>query len=97
MELRAFCLLHISCQLFCILWLLRSFAAWLGKRTPAGVLPGFLADKDPLLQRVLPEQAQFTRTFWMSMPPELRQVPGIQVVWRFLQATVQEQQAVLMC
>ena len=62
-----------------------------------GVLPGFLADKDPLLQRVLPEQAQFTRTFWMSMPPELRSVPGIQVVWRFLQATMQEQQTLLMC
>ncbi len=62
-----------------------------------GVLPAFLADKDPLLQRVLPEQARFTRTFWMSMPPELRSSARVQVVWRFVQATVQEQQASLMC
>ncbi len=74
-------------------------AQYTAVRTGAGlgVLPGFLADKDPLLQRVLPEQAQFTRTFWMSMPPELRSLPGIQLVWRYLQSTVQEQQALLMC
>ncbi|MGE8321219.1 MAG: LysR family transcriptional regulator [Comamonas sp.] len=56
-----------------------------------GVLPAFLADKDPLLQRVLPEQARFTRTFWMSMPPELRSATRVQTVWRFIQAVVQEQ------
>ena len=74
-------------------------AQYTAVRTGAGlgVLPGFLADKDPTLQRVLPEQAQFTRTFWMSMPPELRSLPGIQLVWRYLQSTVQEQQALLMC
>ena len=53
-------------------------AQYAAVRAGAGlaVLPAFLADKDPLLQRVLP--------FWMSMPQELRAVPRIQVVWRFL-------------
>ena len=56
-----------------------------------GVLPAFLADKDPLLQRVLPEQARFTRTFWMSMPPELRSAGRVQAVWRSIQAVAQAQ------
>jgi len=48
------------------------------------VLPSFLADRDPLLQRVLPEAACFARTFWMSMPAEAKDVPRIQLVWKAL-------------
>ncbi len=45
-------------------------AQYAAVRAGAGlaVLPAFLADRDPLLQRVMPEQAKFERTFWMSMP-----------------------------
>ena len=60
------------------------------------VLPAFMADRDPTLQRVLPEQARFTRTFWMSMPQEAKAVPRIQAVWRFLKDVVREQQGRLM-
>jgi DNA-binding transcriptional LysR family regulator len=60
------------------------------------VLPAFMADRDPTLQRVLPEQARFTRTFWMSMPQEAKAVPRIQAVWRFLKDVVREQQGRLL-
>jgi hypothetical protein len=41
---------------------------------------------------VLPQQACFTRTFWMSMPEELKGLPRIQTVWRFLKEAVQQKQ-----
>lgn len=55
------------------------------------VLPAFLADRDPVLARVLPEQARFTRTFWMSMPAEAKHLARMQVTWAFLRETVAAQ------
>ena len=48
------------------------------------VLPAFLADRDPILARVLPGEAEFTRTFWMSMPAESKHLARMQAVWGFL-------------
>ncbi len=45
------------------------------------VLPAFIAGKDPVLSRVLPEEASFTRTFWMSMPAEAKHQARFQAVW----------------
>lgn len=59
------------------------------------VLPAFLADRDPVLSRVLPEQACFTRTFWMSMPVESRQIPRIAATWVFLRDAVHGMRAQL--
>ncbi|MDD3016971.1 MAG: LysR family transcriptional regulator [Comamonas sp.] len=59
------------------------------------VLPAFMADRDPTLVRVLPQQACFTRTFWMSMPEEAKTEPRIQAVWRFLKDVVRERQGEL--
>lgn len=59
------------------------------------VLPAFLADRDPVLSRVLPEQACFTRTFWMSMPVESRQIPRIAATWAFLRDAVHGMRAQL--
>ena len=53
------------------------------------VLPAFLADGDPLLERVLPHEARFTRTFWMSMPAEGKHLARMQAVWEFLKDTAQ--------
>lgn len=66
-------------------------------RTGVGVavLPAFLADKDPLLQRVLPEVAKFERTFWMSMPEEAKGSLRIQTVWRLLKQVMTEYHAAL--
>lgn len=60
------------------------------------VLPTFIAGNNPALRRVLPGQASFTRTFWMSMPSETRHVARIQAVWEFVRQTVQAQQPVLL-
>ena len=59
------------------------------------VLPAFMADRDPTLVRVLPQQACFTRPFWMSMPEEAKTEPRIQAVWRFLKEVVRERQGEL--
>ena len=56
------------------------------------VLPAFLADQDPTLARVLPAEGRFIRTFWMSMPGEIRHQPAIQTVWGFLRQAVAEMQ-----
>ncbi|MEJ8856820.1 LysR family transcriptional regulator [Variovorax robiniae] len=62
------------------------------------VLPAFIADEDKSLRRVLPAlaQANLTRTFWMSMPVENKQVARMQAVWGFLRDTVEAQRGVLM-
>jgi len=57
------------------------------------VLPAFLADRDPTLARVLPREARFTRTFWMSMPPESRHLARTQAVWAFLKDVGQQEAA----
>ena len=57
------------------------------------VLPAFMADRDPILARVLPQEARFTRTFWMSMPAEGKHLARMQAVWGFLKETVREEGA----
>ncbi len=60
------------------------------------VLPAFLAAQDADLVPVLPDTARFTRTFWMSMPAENKQVARMQATWAFLREAVQAQQARLL-
>ncbi|MDR6858810.1 DNA-binding transcriptional LysR family regulator [Variovorax guangxiensis] len=60
------------------------------------VLPAFLAGRDPRLRTVLPGEANFTRTFWMSMPAENKHLARMQAVWAFVRATVEAQRAVLL-
>lgn len=51
------------------------------------ILPAFIGDKDPALECVLPQDAHFHRTFWMSMPAEIRHLARVQAVWQFLRDT----------
>jgi DNA-binding transcriptional LysR family regulator len=60
------------------------------------VLPAFLAEGDAQLARVLPSQANFTRSFWMSVPAEIKHLARMQAVWSFLRETVEGQRALLM-
>ena len=62
------------------------------------VLPAFVAARDASLQAVLPAhpQAQFTRTFWMSMPAETKHQARMQAAWAFLRETVDAQRALLL-
>ncbi|AYC31563.1 LysR family transcriptional regulator [Pseudomonas cavernae] len=48
------------------------------------ILPSFAADTDPRLQPVLGEQVEFTRTFWMLMPIELKDIARMKTTWNFL-------------
>lgn len=72
-------------------------AQYAAVRAGAGiaVLPAFMADKDPLLQKVLPDVANFQRTFWMSMPEEAKGLLRIQTVWRLLKQVMTERSALL--
>ncbi len=60
------------------------------------VLPAFLAEGDAQLARVLPGQANFTRSFWMSIPAEIKHLARMQAVWSFLRETVEGQRELLM-
>lgn len=60
------------------------------------MLPSFSADADPRLQRVLDEEVRFTRTFWMLMPIELKDIARMRAAWDFLREMAQAHQAVLM-
>jgi len=60
------------------------------------VLPAFIAGQDRSLRRVLPAEASFTRTFWMSVPAETRHLARMKSVWDFLRATVEAQRAILL-
>jgi DNA-binding transcriptional LysR family regulator len=60
------------------------------------VLPAFIAERDKSLARVLPAQANFTRTFWMSMPAETKQLARMQAVWNFVRETVEKQRDLLL-
>lgn len=60
------------------------------------VLPAFIAERDKSLRRVLPDEANFTRTFWMSVPAETRHLARMKAVWDFLRETVVAQREVLM-
>ena len=60
------------------------------------VLPAFIAERDTALKAVLPSEARFTRSFWMSMPAETKHLARMQAVWGFLRQTAEAQRAVLM-
>lgn len=64
--------------------------------TGIAVLPAFVAEADPLLARVLPAQARFVRSFWMSMPAEAKSVARMKAVWDFLRDAVQQRQSRLL-
>ncbi len=61
-----------------------------------GVLPAFVAAGDERLQRVLPAEADFTRTFWMSMPAEAKQLGRMQAVWNFLRSVADSRRDALL-
>ncbi|KKW68902.1 LysR family transcriptional regulator [Lampropedia cohaerens] len=60
------------------------------------ILPAFLGEKDAQLVAVLPEQARFQRTFWMSMPSEIRHMARVQAVWQFLREVARAPESGLM-
>ncbi|MCL6691341.1 LysR family transcriptional regulator [Pseudomonas sp. R3.Fl] len=60
------------------------------------ILPSFAADADARLQCVLGEQISFTRTFWMLMPIELKDIARMKATWNFLRERADASQPLLM-
>ncbi|MDM0011920.1 LysR family transcriptional regulator [Variovorax sp. J22P168] len=60
------------------------------------VLPAFIAERDRSLGRVLAGEANFTRTFWMSVPAETRHLARMKAVWDFLRETALQHRGVLL-
>jgi len=60
------------------------------------ILPAFSADKNPSLRRVLSEEIEFTRTFWMLMPTELKDIARMKATWNYLREMAEESQALLL-
>lgn len=60
------------------------------------ILPSFSADSDPRLRCVLGEQIEFTRTFWMLMPIELKDIARMKATWNFLREMAEANQGLLM-
>lgn len=73
-------------------------AQYQATRAGAGVavLPAFVAEHDPMLQRVLPEEIRFVRRFWMSMPTEARPLLRMKAVWELIRSTVESNQNLLL-
>lgn len=53
-----------------------------------GILPHFMARRDPTLQRVLPTQVQLTRAYWLITHPDTHDLARIQACTDFLSAQV---------
>ena len=60
-----------------------------------GVLPCFIGDRDPLLQRVLPSIA-ITRSFWLVTHQDSRRLPRTALFVEWLSAMVQSQRSKLL-
>ena len=60
------------------------------------ILPAFAACKEPRLRRVLADDVSFTRTFWMLMPIELKDIARMRTVWNFLREQAEIQQPIVL-
>lgn len=60
------------------------------------ILPYFSADSDARLQCILGDQIKFTRTFWMLMPIELKDIARMKAAWNFLREKAEASQASLL-
>lgn len=53
------------------------------------ILPYFLAQGDPGLVPVLPQQLRLVRTFWMLMPLEIKNITRMRLAWDYLREETQ--------
>ncbi|WP_404367208.1 LysR family transcriptional regulator [Marinobacter sp.] len=60
------------------------------------ILPAFAADPDSRLEVVLPGQIRFSRTFWMMMPEELKDIARVRVTWDYLREMAEHSQSRLL-
>jgi DNA-binding transcriptional LysR family regulator len=60
------------------------------------ILPCFLAAQDPRLLPVLPQEINITRQFWMYCREDLRKLKRITLLWDYIRAVTEQNQALLM-
>ncbi len=60
------------------------------------ILPCFLAAQDPRLLPVLPQEITITRQFWMYCREDLRKLKRITLLWDYIRAVTEKNQALLM-
>ncbi|NLY15155.1 MAG: LysR family transcriptional regulator [Gammaproteobacteria bacterium] len=60
------------------------------------ILPAFAADQNRALVAVLPDTIRFTRTFWMLMPIELKDIARMRTTWNFLREQAAQLQSTLL-
>lgn len=59
------------------------------------ILPAFMAAQNPLLQVVLENDVQVSRSFWMYCHEDLRHSKRVMALWDFLKTTIQLNQPLL--
>jgi DNA-binding transcriptional LysR family regulator len=55
-----------------------------------GIIPVYHASQDPALVRVLPNDVEEMRTYWLSVHPETQNFPNVRAVIDFLGEVVRE-------
>lgn len=60
-----------------------------------GILPCFLADNDPSLVKILPNEITITRSFWLVTHPEIKRLSRVETVWQYLKSLTENDQELL--
>ncbi|NIE64732.1 LysR family transcriptional regulator [Burkholderia sp. Ax-1719] len=60
------------------------------------ILPCFMAEPDPRLVSILPDEVMVTRRFWLCSREELRKLRRIMSLWDYLRAAADANQALLL-
>jgi len=58
-----------------------------------GIIPVYQAGQDPNLVRVLPDQVEEMRTYWLSVHPDAQDLPNVRAVIDFILEIVREKKA----
>jgi DNA-binding transcriptional LysR family regulator len=78
-----------SRQSFCSTNILAQHAA-MASGMGVGIIPVYHASQDPSLVRVLPDEVEEMRTYWLSVHPEAQNLPNVRAVIDFLGEVVRE-------
>ena len=58
-----------------------------------GIIPVYQASQDPALVRVLPDQVEEMRTYWLSVHPDAQALPNVRAVMDFILEIIREKKA----
>lgn len=58
-----------------------------------GIIPVYQAGQDPGLVRVLPDQVEEIRTYWLSVHPDAQELPNVRAVMDFVLEIIREKKA----